>query len=64
MASKQMFVWGDDLDAVLAILEEDEQIDHQFTSFINEVSILSIFRMYYVILHFCSYGLSQGWKSL
>lgn len=45
MASKQMFVWGDDLDAVLAILEEDEQIDHQFTSFINEVSILSILAM-------------------
>ena len=30
--------WGDDFDAILAILEEDEAIDH-FTSVIKEVSI-------------------------
>ena len=41
--SEQMFVSGDDLDAILAILEEDEQIDHQFSSVINEVSIYFCF---------------------
>ena len=37
--SEEMFVCGDDFDIILAILEEDEAIDHQFTSVIKEVSI-------------------------
>ena len=37
--SEEMFVCGDDFDAILAILEEDETIDHHFTSVIKEVSI-------------------------
>ena len=40
--SEEMFVWGDDFDAILAILEEDEAIDH-FTSVIKEVSIYFCF---------------------
>ena len=34
--SDEMFVCGDDFDAILAILEEDEAIDHHFTSVIKE----------------------------
>ncbi|KAK2552643.1 hypothetical protein P5673_026309 [Acropora cervicornis] len=34
--SEEMFVSGDDFDAILAILEEDEAIDHHFTSVIKE----------------------------
>ena len=41
--SEEMFVWGDDFDAILAILEEDEAIDHHFTSVIKEVSIYFCF---------------------
>ena len=36
--AEEISVWGDDFDAVLAILEEDEAIDHHFTSVIKEVS--------------------------
>lgn len=38
-----MFVWGDDFDAILAVIEEDEEIDHQFTSAINDVSLNDVF---------------------
>ena len=41
--SEEIFVWGDDFDAILAILEEDEAIDHHFTSVIKEVSIYFCF---------------------
>ena len=34
-----MSVWGDDFYAILAILEEDEAIDHHFTSVIKELYI-------------------------
>ena len=37
--SEEIFVWGDDFDAILAILEEHEASDHHFTSVIKEVSI-------------------------
>lgn len=37
-----MFVWGDDFDAILAILEEDEAIDHHFTSVIKETQTQEI----------------------
>ena len=33
--SEEMFVCGDDFDAILAILEEDEAIDHHFTTVIK-----------------------------
>ena len=36
--SEEMFVWGDDFDAILAILEEDEAINQHFTSVIKKVS--------------------------
>ena len=45
--SEEMFVWGDDFDAILAILEEDEAIDHHFTSVIKEVSIYFCFGSLY-----------------
>ena len=32
-------MWEDDFDAILAILEEDESVDHQFESSIKEVYI-------------------------
>ena len=37
--SEEMLVSGDEFDATLAILEEDEAIDHHFTSVIKEVYI-------------------------
>lgn len=40
--SEEMFVWGDDFDAILAILEEDETIDHHFTSVIKETQTQEI----------------------
>ena len=36
---KDIFVWGEDFKAILAILEEDETVDLHFTSATNEVSI-------------------------
>ena len=41
--SEEMLVWGGDFDAILAILEEDEAIDHYFTSVIKEASIYFCF---------------------
>ena len=41
--SKEMSVWGDDFDAISAILEKDEAIDHLFTSVIKDVSIYFCF---------------------
>ena len=37
---KDIFVWGEDFKAILAILEEDETVDLHFTSATNEVSII------------------------
>ena len=49
--SEEMFVWGDDFDAILAILEEDEAIDHHFTSVIKEVIIYFCFwNLYHIQL--------------
>ena len=36
---EEIFVWGEDFEAILAILEEDETVDLHFTSAANEVSI-------------------------
>ena len=44
-------MWGDDFDAILAILEEDEAIDHHFTSVINSG-----------LLHLQSAACLCGWK--
>ena len=36
---EDIFVWGEDFEAILVILEEDETVDLHFTSANNEVSI-------------------------
>ena len=33
---EDIFVWGEDFEAILAILEEDETVDLHFTSATNE----------------------------
>lgn len=33
-------VWGDDFETILDILEEDEEIEEQFTSTVSEVSLI------------------------
>ena len=33
---EDIFVWGEDFEAILAILEEDETVDLRFTSATNE----------------------------
>ena len=43
----KMFVCGDDFDAILAILKEDEAIDHHFTSVIREE----------LVIYFCFWSL-------
>ncbi|KAK2557920.1 hypothetical protein P5673_019906 [Acropora cervicornis] len=40
--SEEIFVWGDDFDAILAILEEHEASDHHFTSVIKETQTQEI----------------------
>ena len=37
---EDIFVWGEDFEAILAILEEDETVDLHFTTATNEVSII------------------------
>jgi len=37
--SEEIFIWEDDFDTILVILEKDEAIDYQFISVIKEVSI-------------------------
>ena len=36
---EDIYAWGEDFEAILAILEEDEIVDLFFTSATNEVSI-------------------------
>ena len=36
----ELFIWGDDFDTILDILEDDEEIEEQFTSTVNEVSFI------------------------
>ena len=36
---EDILVWGEDFEAILAILEEDKTVDLHFTSATNEVSI-------------------------
>ena len=36
----EVFVWGDGFDTILDILEEDYEIEEQFTSTIGEVSLI------------------------
>ena len=38
--TEEIFVWGEDFEAILAILEEDETVDLHFTSATNEVSLI------------------------
>lgn len=35
----ELFITGDDFDAILEILEQDEEIENQFTEAVNDVSI-------------------------
>lgn len=36
---EDIFVWGEDFEVILVILEEDETVDLHFASATNEVSI-------------------------
>ena len=36
----EIFVWGENFETVLDILEEDEEIDKQFTSTVSEVRLV------------------------
>ena len=36
----ELFVWGDDFETILDILEEDDEIEEQFTSTVTEVSLI------------------------
>ena len=38
----ELYVWGDDLEAVLDILEEDEAVDKHFTTSADNVSLKSV----------------------
>ena len=39
-SADEVFVWGDDCDTILDILEEDDEIEEQFTSTVSEVSLI------------------------
>lgn len=39
-SADKCFVWGDDFETILDILEEDEEIEAQFTSTVSEVSLI------------------------
>jgi len=39
-SADERFVWGDDFETILDILEEDEEIEEQFTSTVSEVSLI------------------------
>ena len=39
-SADELFVWGDDFETILDILEEDEEIEEQFTSTVSEVSLI------------------------
>ena len=44
---KDLFFFGDDFDAVLGILEIDEELEKQFTEAIDEVSMQKLFNTLY-----------------
>ena len=37
-----LFITGDDFDAIMEILEQDEEIESQFTEAVNDVSMISV----------------------
>ena len=39
----EIFVWGDNLETILDILEDDEEIEEQFTSTVSEVRLVCSF---------------------
>ena len=39
-SADELFVWGDDFETVLDILEEVEEIEEQFTSTVSEVNLI------------------------
>ena len=64
--SEEMFVWGDNFDAILAILEEDEAIDHHFTSVSKEVSIYLYFCFLCITKKICVFDdrFDKHWKQV
>ena len=47
MAAESNFIFGDDFDAIMAILEENEELENDFYEAVKEVSI-KILRIYRV----------------
>ena len=39
-SADELFVWGDGFETILDILEEDDEIEEQFTSTVSEVSLI------------------------
>ena len=39
-SADEVFVWGDDFETILDILEEDDEIEEQFTSTVSEASLI------------------------
>ena len=39
-SADELFVWGDDFETILDILEDDEEIEEQFTSTVSEVRLI------------------------
>ena len=39
-SADELFVWGDDFETILDILEEDDELEQQFTSTVSEVSLI------------------------
>jgi len=40
MAAEANFIFGDDFDAIMAILEENEELENDFYEAVEEVSII------------------------
>ena len=39
-SADELFVWGDDFETILDILEADDELEQQFTSTVSEVSLV------------------------
>lgn len=71
--SSELFIFGDDFDAILDILEEEEELDEYFTEAADDVSIITsinygqkgkITREYTVISILVTYHVNQAKKQL
>ena len=45
MDSSELFIFGDDFDAILDMLEEEEEMDGYFTEAADDVSITTVLIM-------------------